>query len=196
MAALKEPIARRANREDGTDGHFWSKRFDCREVHGNNGLLAVGVYNDLNLMRAGESTLPQDSPYCSAGVRFEAKTLGGSVPWLAELTLEDGQSDEEPAADGRRATDRGLLEMTDEQYERLVTWAGTIPKSGKCSIPEELAMLVSAKGLNAETLAELLAEFPGPFRNSLGSADSLRAHARDVGKHWFWGVGRGDEFFT
>lgn len=196
MSALKEPLARRANAEDRCDGHFWAKRFGCRAVHGENGLLVVGMYNDLNIVRAGEAPLPHVSPYCSAGLRFQAASQDRSVPWLAELTLQIDQNDKDPAEGGRRATDQGLLEMSREEYERLLTWAGTVPRRGKKAIPTELARLVASHGVQPEKLAELLTALPGVFRRSIGAARSLAEHARQTGKRWFQGLRQADDFFT
>ena len=96
MAALNEHIARRANQEDGVTGAFWEGRFWCREVTDEAGLLTCGLYVDLNLIRAGESTTPEDSEYTSVyfrvqgaksrqtGQEQQAEVQDG---WLAPLTL-------------------------------------------------------------------------------------------------------------
>jgi hypothetical protein len=53
MKCLKEPIARRANREDDCTGAFWEGRFKCFRVVDEGGALSCSVYIDLNVIFAG-----------------------------------------------------------------------------------------------------------------------------------------------
>ncbi len=59
--ALKEPLARIANREDGVTGAFWEGRFKCIRVLDDQGVLTTCIYNDLNLIRAGLAETPETS---------------------------------------------------------------------------------------------------------------------------------------
>lgn len=52
MQLLKQPIARRANLEDGCQGHFFEKRFYSGALLDENALLAAMAYVDLNPIRA------------------------------------------------------------------------------------------------------------------------------------------------
>jgi hypothetical protein len=195
MRALKEPIARRANLEDQCSGAFFASRYRCRLVEDPEGLLAVGLYTDLNLFRAGQCRLPWESPDCSAGLRHGVDGGGQPPPWLAELTLREGQSDETPSASGRRATDRGCLEMSFDQYLRLLMWAATKPESGKRTLPRELAELIERHGLRPERLSDLLDDLPELFPRAIGSRSSLRQLAAAQNRHWLQGVGQAEQFF-
>jgi hypothetical protein len=73
MRALSEPIARRANREDGCTGRFWEGRFKSQRITDEAGLLACSMYVDLNLVRAAMAEGPDDSKHTSAFDR-----IGGS----------------------------------------------------------------------------------------------------------------------
>ena len=52
MKYLKQPIAVRANQEDGCDGHFWEARFYSGAILDEAGLIAAMAYVDLNPVRA------------------------------------------------------------------------------------------------------------------------------------------------
>ncbi len=53
MKELKEPIARRANREDGVTGRFWQDRFKSYRLLDEGAVLCCATYIDLNPVRAG-----------------------------------------------------------------------------------------------------------------------------------------------
>ena len=52
MKHLKQPVARRANTEDGCDGHFFEQRFYSGALLGEEAILAAMAYVDLNPVRA------------------------------------------------------------------------------------------------------------------------------------------------
>ena len=53
MKSLKEPLARLANRADGTTGAFWQSRYKSIAILDTNALLATCAYVDLNPVAAG-----------------------------------------------------------------------------------------------------------------------------------------------
>ena len=63
--ALKEPISRRANREDGCTGHFWEGRFRSYRLLDEAAVLACMVYVDLNPFRAGMAAKLRDCAFTS-----------------------------------------------------------------------------------------------------------------------------------
>lgn len=73
MAALCEPIARRASKEDGAKGRFWEGRFKSQAVLDEAALLACSVYIDLNPVRAGLAELPETSEFAGVYERIAAR---------------------------------------------------------------------------------------------------------------------------
>ena len=113
MRCLCEKIARAANHEDGSSGRFWAGRFKSVALLDEAAILACSVYVDLNPIRAGLATTPEESAYTSGRDRirsmFEISTRLTSTDeqsspetserpdaWLCELTLQETAT--EPAS--------------------------------------------------------------------------------------------------
>jgi len=73
MKALKEPIARAANSEDGCTGAFWEGRFKSVPLLDEAALLTCMAYVDLNPLRAGLDALPEKAAFCSLKERAQQR---------------------------------------------------------------------------------------------------------------------------
>ena len=135
MRMISEPIARRANREDGVAGRFWSGRFKAVKLCDEAALLACCAYVDLNAIRAGLARTPEDSDFTSVQRRIEARVAGATASaeagsgadrrpddWLAPVFLDEradamaavGSSDRDasPVSRGSREPSRPPQELT------------------------------------------------------------------------------------
>ena len=89
MARVKEPIARQANAETKTKGHFFEGRFGCRELVDAEGLLVCSIYVDLNQIRAGSATSLETSHYSAIQDRIRAYAQREAQASLAEFRAEE-----------------------------------------------------------------------------------------------------------
>ena len=72
MGRLNEFIARAANKEDKVKGRFWESRFKCQALLDEAAIAACMVYVDLNPIRAGLASTPEESDFTSIQERIRA----------------------------------------------------------------------------------------------------------------------------
>ena len=79
MKFLKQPIARRANREDNTNGHFFDQRFYSGALLNDDAVLAAMAYVDLNPIRAKIAQSIEQCEYTSIQERLKRLAHGESL---------------------------------------------------------------------------------------------------------------------
>jgi len=72
MKELNYDIACKANQEDQCTGHFWESRFKSQALLDEKALAAAMTYVDLNPVRAGIATTPEQSEFTSIQARLRA----------------------------------------------------------------------------------------------------------------------------
>jgi hypothetical protein len=73
LRALKEPISRRANAEDGCSGAFWEGRYQSVPLLDQAALVACMAYVDLNPIRAQLADRPERSRHTGVRTRIVAR---------------------------------------------------------------------------------------------------------------------------
>ena len=89
MKALKEPLARLANKEDRCKGTFWESRYKSVAILDEEALLATCAYIDLNPVAAVIAAAPESSRHTSIRRRVKHVQEKGKLKELkAEITVE------------------------------------------------------------------------------------------------------------
>jgi hypothetical protein len=186
MRCLSEYMARRSNREDECTGRFWEGRFKSQRVHGIGGVLACGVYIDLNPIRAEIASTPEDSDFTSIQDRTRALRASEQKRRLLSLITPPLVSIEE-ATEGRLST---------VQYLQLVDETGRISRAGKGKISDATADILTRLGVRADTWIDTATNVRRAFKRTIGPVESLKAFATKIGKRWLHGYGAARRAFV
>ncbi len=85
MKHLKQPIAVRANREDGCKGHFFEQRFYSGALLGQEAVIAAMAYVDLNPVRARIARRAEECAFTSLAERVRENSAGALEEYLAPV---------------------------------------------------------------------------------------------------------------
>jgi len=221
MRCLCEPIARRANKEDGVSGRFFEGRFKCQKLLDEAAILACSVYVDLNPVRAGISETPESSPHTSAHDRIQGrrqresrskseKAAGaarrGKVQppssadpdgWLCPVSVEGDPAEMAGANAHRRASNRGFLCMGLDDYLRILDWTGRqVRRNKRGAIPKDLAPILDRIGMSDEFWLDTVRNFGRWFHRAAGHVSLLAQEATRAGKRWFQGISHCQQAFA
>ena len=94
-----------------------------------------------------------------------------------------------PSNPSRRASNRGFLPLTLDEYLQLLDWTGRQVRADKRgSIPGELVPILERLQVNADAWIDTIEQFGRTFRRAIGRVSSMAALARSRGKCWFQGL--------
>jgi hypothetical protein len=204
MKALKEGIARRANREDSCSGAFWEERFHSVPLLDQAALIAAMAYVDLNPVRAKLADRPERAEYTAGRARIAARQRHAAAerirqrqPSGAEQLLRNAG----PARGAAHAEDGLWLcplsrcivgeeaanrRITADDYLQLLDATGRLLRAGKRgAIPPGLAPILSRLELPLEGwLATMLGWRMFACSSALGRAAALAAEQTRRGVAW------------
>ncbi len=215
MAKLNEYIARKANKEDNVKGRFWESRFKCQALLDDAAIAAGMVYVDLNLIRAGVASTPEDSDFTSIQERIRAwqkQTMaleansGNAVDnSLRPQDLTNGPATMPDAFSPdswlcpiqSNSSRRGILEMSTLDYFDLVDRSGRMIRSDKRGfIDARLEPILNRIGAIPKAWIETVSHFGSAFQLAAGRLTHIRAFANRLDKHWFKGLSAAKSAFT
>jgi REP element-mobilizing transposase RayT len=164
MKALKEPLARLANKEDECKGTFWESRYKSIAILDEEALLATCTYIDLNPVAAGVASAPESSPHTSVQQRVQHAASKGRLEELKAAARGSvagsraaGDVEEDlwlcPMEDRRRqgSLREGLREgFSLGSYLLLVDYTSRLCRAGKARVSREVASLLDRMGTSAE----------------------------------------------
>jgi hypothetical protein len=193
MRCLVEPIARRSNREDDVTGRFWEGRFKAQPLLDETAIAACMAYVDLNPIRAKVAMTLATSDFTSVQARIadrqsaeavsttDAKDVrtehGEQAGWLAPIALESPRQRVREKASSRRASSKGCLPMTLDDYLKLLDWTcRQIRKDKAGHIPDDCAPVLEHLQCSPETWVDYVNNFLLRFRNEAGLATSRQAY--------------------
>ena len=136
MACLNEHIARAANKEDDVKGRFWESRFKCQALVDCAAIAAAMVYVDLNPIRAGIATTPEDSDFTSIQERIRSwrseTVIHGSAPEDSSSNLPPGSLDgERLLPDGDKDIPEGFPEELQKGSISSANWLCAIQSNSQ-----------------------------------------------------------------
>ena len=175
MRCLVEPIARRANREDGCKGRFWEGRYKCQALCDERAILAAMAYVDLNPIRAGMADRLETSSYTSVAIRVAEATTN---PVLLTAPLKPVAGSLLPA-----------VNITTADYLHILDWTGRQLTPGKRGrISPDAPTILATIDRDGRRWTTRVAAFGGGWHRAVGSAQDLLAIAERMGQRWLKGV--------
>ena len=175
MRCLVEPIARRANREDGCKGRFWEGRYKCQALCDERAMLAAMAYVDLNPIRAGMADRLETSAHTSAPARISQVR---TEPALATSPLK-------PVAGSLRPA----FTITTADYLQILDWTGRQLAPGKRGrITPDAPAILATIDHDETRWATRVAAFGNGWHRAAGSAQDLIVIAQRMGQQWLKGI--------
>jgi len=178
MKYLKEPIARRANREDGCKGCFWESRFASQALLDDPAIISSMVYVDLNPIRAGMAQTPEESAHTSVCARTD----------IAQHSDDTGNN--KPMAPLASSIQSSLTVVTTTQYLELVDWTGrALHRAKRGVIHADAPPIIKRLGLQTTQWCLQVPATESHYARAIGQFETLLDAATEAGRQWLHGKG-------
>jgi len=202
MKALKEPLARMANREEDCRGTFWEARYKSIAVLDEEALLATCAYIDLNPFAAGLSAAPETAKHTSIRQRLAHVRRKGKLSCLKAARKSSAAGSQ---AAGNVEQDHWLIPIDDRRhrspnaregllesfslgsYLQVLDYTARLYREGKARLNEGVAEVFDRLGIGDEfwfaRLKGMLTSRSLHGRCFAGDREKLRELAAQRGKH-------------
>jgi len=115
--------------------------------------------------------------------------------WLSPLTLDSKtlSTEPQPHSGGLRSSDKGFLNLSWQDYWRLLRWTARQRAEGlKEKVPRSLSKVLSQIGIDVSMWRDLVWNWQKYFGHSscVGRPESMREHAAQTGRHHHRGQAR------
>ena len=184
MKCLNEYLARRANLEDNCDGRFWQGRFRSQALLDEAGILTAMAYVDLNPVRAGIASTPEDSTFTSIYERIRRLKPAASedaTDASASSVALQSFSDEV----GRAAR----IPYSFNEYLQLVDWTGrAIREDKRGHIDARLPPIIARLNIDPNAWESAMQPRGNVFGRAMGRLNHLQLHAKALGQSWVRGL--------
>lgn len=206
MKALKEPIARRANKESNKKGHFWDSRFKSILLIGSEAVALCQVYIDSNPIRAGIAETPETSKFTSAHTRLQASEAFKKITELKELEAkgneihEDKKKEIENVSKLTGSADwlapfyqgenhlRPFFKITEKEYFLLLdNTVRELSPHKKGYMDPSLDPIFDRLKIDREKWLEAIINYDKWFYRIIGKIKTAWAEIKDTTAHWFKG---------
>jgi len=177
MKTLQEPIAKRANAEDGVKGRFFEGRFKSQILLSQNAILAAMAYVDLNPVRAKMAGSLSKSK--NTGMKLRMKKISKNQTLAHELLA--------PIAG---FTTFQLPKLSEADYIDFVDKTGRIMHPGKRgTIGAHEPPALRKLGLDMSHWTMQVKGIGSGYWRAVGTAEELMEKAAEIGQNWLCGVG-------
>jgi len=184
MKCLNEHLARRANLEDNCDGRFWQGRFRSQALLDEAGILTAMAYVDLNPVRAGIASTPEDSAFTSIYERIrrlKRAPSDGKVDAITSSVVLQSFSNE--------GSGTARIPYSFKEYLQLVDWTGRgIRNDKRGHIDSQLPPIITRLNIDPSAWEAAMQPRGNVFGRAMGRLNHLQLHAKALGQSWVRGL--------
>jgi REP element-mobilizing transposase RayT len=189
MRCLNEPLARKANAEEGCKGRFWEGRYKSQALLDDAGLLTAMLYVDLNPIRAGITQTPEQSIFTSVYARIQQFESARTSDYATRPPHDSGPT---PVTllSFRQPGDDNTIPFNFTDYLELLDWTGRAIRHDKRGhIPADLPAILTRLRIDPIAWRHTMKPQGNRFGSAIGQIDRLRHYAHRLGQFWVRGVG-------